>query len=174
MATEEFTAEAVSKILESGDGAGLIKISDEAYASRIESINPQVQKFVASAILNLAEYELPEIVKTSTNKSVATLESIKTMLGGNIDAKVLATIEKGIADASKSFTASDGVQKGWQSFVITCIAEHFDKLKKPKVAKALTTAAGQLVSNGAKRQMNKAEKEAYKASKLGQDAPEEE
>lgn len=160
--------ESIAVALEGGDSDVLSASLKNGYDRRVVSINPQIQKKLAKKLLELAEYDPPEKVRTSTNSAVQRLEELRKQLKASnaLTPTVEAALNAQIEEASNTFIASDGIQKGWQAFSAECIAYWFRNHKKlPKVADAIEGSISEIVEYGAKRAMSKEEKAAYEKSK---------
>jgi hypothetical protein len=164
----EWTDDAIVAALESGDAEGLSKILKHGHDKRVISINPQIQKKLAKRLLEMVEYEIPEIIQKSTNPAVKGLEELKATLSasGNLTPEVGAAIDIQIENATKTSIKSDGVQKAFQACVVDLFADKLESMGKEDEADALRGAQESVVLFGAKRQMSKDEKKAYEKKKL--------
>jgi len=174
---KKFTEEAIRVALEAGDAEQLAEILAKGYNDRTVSINPQIQKKLAKTIMDICGYEPPEKVRTSSNSVVGKLEELqkKIAASGNLTPEIAELIGKQMEESTTSFVASDGVQKGWQAFVIECVSERMDREKHKKPAAALIGAVDKIVDYGAKRAMTAEEQREYDAKKAaGQSNDEEE
>ena len=171
---KEIDPEVVRKALEAGDGDAIAKLSIEGKKNRVESINPQIQKSLAAAIMSVAKYSVNPKISESISQGGAQLVQLKDLLKGKnqLTADVEKILDAQIEAQKKSFAKSDGIQKSWQAFVIDLACEHFEKIKLPKAAKALREAQAEIVKNGQKRAMTPAEKKAWEAAKAGEDEEE--
>lgn len=165
--------------LKTGDSKALIASLEEGNKARVSAINCQFTKDLARAVLAAVDYEVPEVVKTAMNKTVAGLQELSKIFKdqGITDKKVFDALAKKIEASSNEVTLSDGVARGFQAMLIECLSYRLrsdPEWKNVKMADALDGAINDIIRLGPKRNETAEEKKARKESGLADEDEEEE
>lgn len=145
--------------IERGDSDALSQLIKQAWEDMTVSINPQIQKACAKAIMDHAGFEAPLEVKTTTSKAAEDLQRLKDLFAAQdtLTPEAEQILNKHIEDATTHFTMSDGIQRSWQAFTLMCIKEHLEN--EGLNGAIIDDVASDIIKYGAKRPKRKSEKE---------------